>query len=88
MVYPNVVLDSSLLPQSIIFFGAKLSDPGINVTVAITGLLVTTTLIVELLPCEHHPGNVYNVTTMGCVCFQSDIISCKDHNENKRLLVW
>jgi len=84
LVHPNVVVDSSSVIQSIIFVGEK-SYSSINVTVAITRLLVTTILIVELLPCEHHPGNMYNVTTMGCVCFQSDIINCyKDHNEIKR----
>ena len=85
LVYSNVIVDTNS-SLNMIFVGSKIINPaGINVTVTITGLLMTTILVVELLPCEHHPGNVYDVTTKGCVCFHNDIINCyEDYNEIKR----
>ena len=84
LVCPYVVADN-ISPLNMTFVGAEVNHTGIDVTVVMSTLLVPTTLIVELLPCEHRPGNVYDYTARGCVCFWASTIHCnEDHNEITR----
>ncbi|XP_065890933.1 uncharacterized protein [Dysidea avara] len=73
---------------AITFVGAKVVEKGLNVSVDITSALLTTkqiitTLIVELLPCIAHPGNVYGDDGT-CICYQHNVDCTGDDNIIKR----
>ena len=85
LAYHYIFVVDNTSPLSMSFVGPKVNH-SINVTVVMSSpLLMPTTLIVELLPCQSRPGNVYNTTTKGCTCFHSELINCSGgHNEIKR----
>ena len=63
----------------------------VNVNVTLTSAVhsikqITTTLVVELIPCIDHPGYTYSTVHKGCVCYHHHSnVDCHDsYNEIKR----
>ena len=46
--------------------------------------MITTTLIVEIIPCTDHPGYTYNKDSQTCVCYHANVKCNADGNEIKR----
>ena len=75
---------------SVLFKGGEIEENSTNVTLNFNSTSysmqrISTTLIVELIPCDKHPGNVYNKVTQTCVCYHHDVVECHDtYNEIKR----
>ncbi|XP_065889760.1 uncharacterized protein [Dysidea avara] len=97
----HLVDDSHLLVDnttqlSVSFMGHKIDGNGINMTLSLRSVFysllemstrhrVGVKLIVELLPCSHHPGNMYNEENGMCVCYHRNLVFCYDtYNEIRR----
>ena len=78
------LLVDNITSLSIRFRGDELNDI-INVTSTVNLIStlyslqnINTTLVVELVPCSHHPGNVYSKVTQTCVCFHHYVVEYHD----------
>ncbi|XP_065890786.1 uncharacterized protein [Dysidea avara] len=89
----SLVNDEHILIDNITSLSVKLmgaNETNINVTLNLnlssySQPKVSTTLKVELVPCSHHPGNVYSKVTQTCVCYHHDVVECYDtYNEIRR----
>ena len=61
----------------------------VNVNVTLTSAVhsinqITTTLVVELIPCIDHPGYTYSTVHEGCVCYHHNVDCHDSYNEIKR----
>ena len=73
---------------SIAFTGSNIEDK-VNINVTITSAVhsikqITTTLIVELIPCIDHPGYTYNTAHKACACYHHNVDCHDSYNEIKR----
>ena len=71
------------------FKGKRIDANNINLTLTLRSLsylfeMITTTLIVEIIPCTDHPGFTYNEDSHTCVCYHANIKCNADGNEIKR----
>ena len=71
------------------FKGKRIDTTHVNITLTLTSLLyslnnIHVTLLVELVPCNNHPGYTYSEESQTCVCYH-DNVKCYDNgNEIKR----
>ena len=73
---------------SITFTGANV-ESRVSANVALTSTVhsikqITTTLVVELLPCIDHPGYTYSTAHKACVCYHHNVDCHDSYNEIKR----
>ena len=86
----NHLLVDNITNLSVRFKGGNIEGNNTSVTLNLISTLyslqqISTTLVVELLPCTNHPGNKYNNLTQTCVCYHHDVVECHDtYNEIKR----
>ncbi|XP_065891108.1 uncharacterized protein [Dysidea avara] len=84
----HVLIDNSSY-LNIKFFGQRITENGINVTLYLRSNFLTfkqisTALIVELLPCIGHPGNVYSEKKDMCICYYHNVRCSDTYNEIRR----
>ena len=73
---------------SITLTGAKIIEET-NISVDLTTSLykfkqTKTTLIIELLPCSEHPGNMYSDKENKCICYRHNVVCSGNNNAIKR----
>ena len=83
------VLVDNITSLHLTFVGARIPNKGLNVTVDISSTLlsfkiITTTIIVELIPCIDYPGNVYSEKNNMCICYYHNIDCTGDNNAIRR----
>ncbi|XP_065889553.1 uncharacterized protein [Dysidea avara] len=82
------ILIDNITSLSVKFMGANETNINVTLNLNLTSYSrpkVSTTLKVELVPCSHHPGNVYSKVTQTCVCYHHDVVECYDtYNEIRR----
>ena len=83
-----LVLVDNTSSLSIIFTGSNIKNI-INVNVTLTSTVhsiaeITTTLVVELIPCIDHPGYTYSIAHKACVCYHHNVDCHDSYNEIKR----
>ena len=71
------------------FKGKRIDVDNINLTLTLRSLsnlfeMITTTLIVEIIPCSDLPGYTYNEDSQICVCYHANVKCNTDGNEIKR----
>ena len=71
------------------FKGKRIDIDYINLTLTLRSLsylfkMITTTLVVEIIPCTDHPGYTYNEDSQICVCYHTNIKCNTNGNEIKR----
>ena len=77
---------------SIDFSGERIKTKSINVTIMLISALsysyiasnINASLVVELLPCNEHPGHTYSEDLHTCVCYNVNVKCSSDVNEIKR----
>ena len=71
------------------FKGQRIDGIHLNLTLLLTSLTfsynkISTTLVVELVPCTDHPGYTYSEESQTCVCYHRNVKCSDDGNEIKR----
>ena len=89
IVLPKVhFLVDNITILSITFIGANIENIE-NINVTFTSVVhsikeITTTLVVELIPCIDHPGYTYSTAHKACVCYHHNVDCHDSYNEIKR----
>ena len=83
-----LVLVDNITSLSITFTGSNIEN-SININVTLTSTIhsikqITTTLIVELIPCIDHPGYTYSTAHKACACYHHNVDCHDSYNEIKR----
>ena len=83
----NFLIDN-VTSLSVTFSGENV-EKRINVTVKLISALrsikeISTTLIIELLPCSDHPGYTYSAARSACVCYHHNVECYDNYTEIKR----
>jgi len=89
LVSSQLIFDN-VSPLNLILFGKKIRN-STNITLLLHSHItynfqqIEVTLVVELVPCYHHPAYAFNETLGRCVCYHHDVVECyDDYNEIKR----
>ena len=81
-------LVDNITSLSITFSGSNIKYR-MDVNVTLTSIVhsiseITTTLVVELIPCIDHPGYTYSTVHKACVCYHHNVDCYDSYNEIKR----
>ncbi|XP_065901653.1 uncharacterized protein [Dysidea avara] len=85
----KVEFDNDVVPLNVVLVGQEVIN-NTNVTLLLQSHInyyfqqIEVTLIIELVPCYHHPAYIFNKTLERCVCYHNDVVECyDDYNEIK-----
>ena len=87
VLHKTLLLVDNISSFSINFTGAIVKNK-MNISVTLTSIVyliqkITTTLVVELIPCIYHPGYTYSTEHKACECYHHNVDCHDSYNEIK-----